>query len=244
MKGRFYKPDFAHAFSEKNLGPMTKPWKEKEAQPIVYFWRSSIPDSLKKIKGEQQFQHVSETNRNKNTNEFIRNSVKSINDIGSHYSNSPSASASRNQSRVNSPYYNEFTASSDPPLSPTALLTPTEINRESSHVSIHSPSRLNLNDKFELKTIKKIKHNKKFINFQIEIPENCIEKNKIYFPKVLSSKRRVTKPEVKFRNKNVNEFIGRFNKKNTLHSVPAIRSGANGWKLKQIKKFGPPKDMD
>ena len=101
MKGKLYKPVKKYSISEKNLKPRTRPWKDPPQVPIVYFWKSSIPEKYFKDKS-RILRHISETKRIQNTQEFLRKSQKYIEIIADSHRHTPSMRASMMNSRNDS----------------------------------------------------------------------------------------------------------------------------------------------
>lgn len=101
MKGRLYKPIKKYSLSEKNLKPRVRPWKDSSQVPLVYFWKSSIPEKYFQHKS-RILRHISETNRTKNTQEFLKKSQKYIEIIADSHRHTPSMRASMLNSRNDS----------------------------------------------------------------------------------------------------------------------------------------------
>lgn len=101
MKGKHYKPSKISSISEKKLNLRPKPWNETPKFPSIYFWKSSIPEKYFKDKS-RVFKHISETNRTKNTEEFLKKSQKYIEIIADSHRHTPSMRASILNSRESS----------------------------------------------------------------------------------------------------------------------------------------------
>jgi hypothetical protein len=101
MKGRLYKPTKKSSLSQKQLKSRSKPWKETQKVPLIYFWRSSLPENFKSDKS-RIFRHVSETKHSKNTEEFLKKNQKYIEIIADSHRHTPSVRASMLNSRESS----------------------------------------------------------------------------------------------------------------------------------------------
>lgn len=246
MKGRMYRP-FASCFEEqREMIQRSRPW-EKDNEPQVYMWASSIPEKLLHIKGQQGFQHVSEAGINRNTQDFLVNNQKYIRGIADPQSLTPSV-GSKVVSRVQSPQNTTKVFFHNGKFNKTTLYCGSEslINpSETTSVQVVFPE--NKQEEFKTKIQFKIPEAKKRLktassmkNFAMGIPdrpESGYLVNRYSIPKGLVGTRKCKiGSKVRFRNPVVNEFLQRFEKKNDSFSHIVRRKGLNGWKLVDIKK--------
>ncbi|OMJ84351.1 hypothetical protein SteCoe_14577 [Stentor coeruleus] len=246
MKGRMYKP-FASCFEEqREMIQRSRPW-EKDNEPQVYMWASSIPEKLLHMKGQQGFQHVSEAGINRNTQDFLENNQKYIRGIADPLCKTPSV-GSRIVSRVQSPQNITKTFFHNSKFSKATLSCGFEslINSNES-ASVQVAFSENKQEEFKTKIHFRIPEAKKRLttassmkNFVMSIPdrqESGYLVNKYSIPKgLVGTKKSNIGSKVKFRNPVVNEFLQRFEKKNDTFSHIVRRKGLNGWKLVDIKK--------
>ena len=240
MKGKFYKP-MPSSSSQKTLAESSKPWKEKLNTPKIYIWKGSIPESLIKHQGEDAFQHISTTGRNKNTLDFLKSSQKYMNTIALPVELVPSRSSSLSHSHIDP---NDLAL-------PQALTEETRVNSHIDTIENHrsklnkSKSEENFHDKVKDRDniIFTLNHNNgKSLNsmkkFNLQLPKRDDDQyiiTKFSLPKILIGPKKNENKQIIFNNRSIDKFINRFEKKKELFPVPNYRNGTNGWKLIEKK---------
>jgi hypothetical protein len=58
-----------------------KPWVSRPKSPIVYVWKTSIPDTWRRVYGESHFKHITQTKQPINTIEFLKETQGYIHNI-------------------------------------------------------------------------------------------------------------------------------------------------------------------
>ena len=255
MKGRLYKPFSRDEIAIKEEMPRPRPWLMSQDEPVVYMWRTSIPDKWVKIKGKTAFQHVSETNKNKSTLDFLRTNQKYIRAIADTRAKSPQNVESHITSRAPS----QATSRIHSPRSPMPEISSMSQFLNDSAIPKQNPLGSSYNSpllKLNYPEIK-IEEFKKSIPYSIPIieqkliasasmksftfdgpetkPDNYIV-NKYSLPKVLITMKKKSENQPSFKNHTVNEFLRRFHKRSDSMNRAVQRRVPNGWKLVNFKK--------
>ena len=248
MKGKLYKPFSMNEVILNETVQKPKPWAKDSDEPIVYMWSSSIPEKWLKIKGKQAFQHISKTDKNKNTLEFLTTNQKYINSIADPRSQLISNQTSAVTSRIQSPRSTKKTSIN---LNNNINQVLLQYNSERFLSLPESPlPEVNITKKLEKDTnvfqYEIPENNKKLVKtgslstFVIGIPEKKPEQyivNKYSRPNALIKAQKKQEDEIEFKNRTVSNYIKRFGKKSDTFSTLLPRRGVNGWKLVNIKRL-------
>ena len=253
MKGKLYKPFTTVGESRKENAQRFRPWANDTDQPKVYMWSSSIPEKWKEIKGAKGFQHVSQTGNNRNTLDFLKTNEKYINTIADPLSKAPSCQESSIPSRLSSRMNSRA-------ASPTNIQRIRKLDKEiflynsetpfhpleSPSIQIHYPSikpeQLKSVCSYSLPEPMKrhFSNSASLKNITLDIPENSKDEylvNQYSLPKLLvPMKKNKSSKEIRFKNRTVDDFIKRFDKKDEMIAIVVPRKGINGWKLVNGKK--------
>jgi hypothetical protein len=239
MKGRFYQPNFQLSNSEKAFPSTTRPWKEKISFPAV-FWLSSIPDRIKMQKNSE-IKHISQTNRSKNTKEFLERNQAYINNITDSRNHTPTIGNSSNQSRKSTPDRSNLSEKSGNNKNSLQLELPS--NKKVKKILTKKNKNVEEQDS-GLKQVEKLKFsdaNSSVKNFEPDLPKADTERyigKDFSIPKSLNKRKKEIKQKIRFKNQEVDKFINRFSKKTkTVLPLPKVRSGPNGWKLVNPTNF-------
>jgi hypothetical protein len=223
-----------------------RPWASDTCPPRVFMWHSSIPETWIKIKGAEAFQHVSQTGANKNTLEFLKSNQKYINLIADPLSKTPSRMESPAASQMSSKVPSRAASPKlQTQLKAVDLYSTGFHSLESPSVQIKYPAIEGEEMKsvavFTIPEEKKMSGSSPVLrSFHIDIPEKNNEAylvNQYSLPKLLVGGKKVSSTkEINFRNKTVNTFLKRFEKKDEVVATVIPRKGVNGWKLVDLKK--------